>query len=182
MKLFKRVQSLIAKKTGAEPFAPQSAAEIAALDNNALISALCDHFLRKENHESPENFWQGLNESSKIAYSAQNYEMEVNNGGLQQYLENSSSMTVPYLSKALKVLHAESHLVLWESFLHKNNIDEASLSLIASGESQNIIDLIPDEIFEEYDNEFYKLETEETLDKLIAEYTREHIDKIFDFE
>ena len=116
MKLFKRIQTAIRKKTSSEQSSQMSKEALAALDENSLYTAISGWFLHQEERKTAEAFWEEMNENARIVYTAQSFEIEVNNGGIQQYLENSSGKTVPYLSTALNALNAERYLELWKVF------------------------------------------------------------------
>ena len=179
MKLFKRIQSIMGKKTLSKQFQPLNQEVLAALDEDGLYTALSSWFFHQEKRKTDEAFWKEMNENARIVYTAQRFEIEVNNGGIQQYFENNSGKTAPFLSTALNVLHAEQYLKLWKVFLEQTGMDSVTLSNIASGKAQDRLDAMSEEVLEEFDESFNKLESEETLEKRIIEYARGHIEEIF---
>ena len=182
MKLFKQIQSIMGKKTSSEQSSPMSQEALAALDENSLYTAISDFFLQQEEQKTEEVFWKEMSENARIIYTAQSFEIEVNNGGIQQYLENNSGKTAPYLSYALQTLNAKRYLELWKDFLSRAGLDDVTLSQIAAGGSQDRLEAVSEEAFEEFDKSFYKLESEDTLERRIVEYAREHLEAIFELE
>ena len=91
---------------------------------------------------------------------------EMNNGGISQFLTNSSNMFLPMLSNSLNQIKAIEHKKQLEDFIKNNKIDINNLESLEI-ENEN-----------DYDSEFYELEEEENLYDLILEYAKKNYDKI----
>ncbi len=106
-------------------------------------------------------------------YTLMNFEAEVNNGGLCQFLVNSSRECAPYVSGALKEIGALEIKNLFDEFVLKNSIDLNDLFEIHSIEEYNTLEEKYD--FDSFDDKFYEHE-EFTIQVLT--YARENINKI----
>ena len=69
MKLFKRIQTAIRKKTSSEQSSQMSKEALAALDENGLYTAISDWFLHQEERKTAEAFWEEMNENARIVWS-----------------------------------------------------------------------------------------------------------------
>ena len=105
-------------------------------------------------------------EEQLVVISVTAYDGEMNNGGIGQFLTNSSNMFLPMLSNSLKQINALQHKKQLDTFINDNKVD---INNIESFELENE---------SEYDNEFYELEAEENLYELIIEYAKKNYDKI----
>ncbi len=105
-------------------------------------------------------------EEQLVVISVTAYDGEMNNGGIAQFLSNSSNMFLPMLSNNLKQINAVKHKEQLDNLIKDNELDMNNLeSFELEDESK-------------YDSEFYALENEENLYNLIIEYTKKNYDKI----
>ena len=105
-------------------------------------------------------------EEQLVVISVTAYDGEMNNGGISQFLTNSSNMFLPMLSNSLNQIKAIEHKKQLEDFIKNNKIDINNLESLEI-ENEN-----------DYDSEFYELEEEENLYDLILEYAKKNYDKI----
>ena len=105
-------------------------------------------------------------EEQLVVISVTAYDGEMNNGGISQFLTNSSNMFLPMLSNSLNQIKAIKHIKQLEGFIKNNKIDINNLESLEI-ENEN-----------DYDSEFYELEEEENLYDLILEYAKKNYDKI----
>ena len=105
-------------------------------------------------------------EEQLVVISVTAYDGEMNNGGISQFLTNSSNMFLPMLSNSLNQIKAIEHKKQLEDFIKNNKIDINNLESLEI-EHEN-----------DYDSEFYELEEEENLYDLILEYAKKNYDKI----
>lgn len=105
-------------------------------------------------------------EEQLVVISVTAYDGEMNNGGISQFLTNSSNMFLPMLSNSLNQIKAIKHKKQLEDFIKNNKIDINNLESLEI-ENEN-----------DYDSEFYELEEEENLYDLILEYAKKNYDKI----
>ena len=105
-------------------------------------------------------------EEQLVVISVTAYDGEMNNGGISQFLTNSSNMFLPMLSNSLNQIKAIKHKKQLEDFIKNNKIDINNLESLEI-ENEN-----------DYDSEFYELEEEENLYNLTLEYAKKNYDKI----
>lgn len=105
-------------------------------------------------------------EEQLVVISVTAYDGEMNNGGISQFLTNSSNMFLPMLSNSLNQIKAIKHKKQLEDFIKNNKIDINNLESLEM-ENEN-----------DYDSEFYELEEEENLYNLTLEYAKKNYDKI----
>ena len=105
-------------------------------------------------------------EEQLVVISVTAYDGEMNNGGISQFLTNSSNMFLPMLSNSLNQIKAIEHKKQLEDFIKNNKIDINNLESLEI-ENEN-----------DYDNEFYELEEEENLYNLTLDYAKKNYDKI----
>ena len=85
-------------------------------------------------------------EEQLVVISVTAYDGEMNNGGISQFLTNSSNMFLPMLSNSLNQIKAIEHKKQLEDFIKNNKIDINNLESLEI-ENEN-----------DYDSEFYELE------------------------
>lgn len=107
------------------------------------------------------------------------YQAEVNNGGLCQYFVNSSRDTAPYLEKALSAVGAVRHWEQFHDFMESNRIDVNDLSDFILEDVEEFEEKCELYAFDDFDNAFYELEAEESLEALSAAYIRNHLSDFF---
>lgn len=158
-----------------------------SLEYDKLIKQLNEYF----NTLSQEEKEKYGNQQLTIAV-LEDYDMEVNNGGLCQYFVNSSRAGAPMLSECLKEINAKKHKKLFDDFIKKNEInvndldnfiieyEEAELGQISSAsEDGKYYEKYKSYPFDDFDSEFYNLYREENLQDLIKEYAIKSFSKIF---
>lgn len=158
-----------------------------SLEYDKLIKQLNDYFNNLSQEEKEKYGKQQLT----IAV-LEDYDMEVNNGGLCQYFVNSSRAGAPRLSEFLKEINAKKHKKLFDDFIRKNKIDvndldnfiieheEAELGKISSvSDDEKYYEKYKSNPFDDFDSEFYNLYREENLEDLIKEYAINSFAKIF---
>lgn len=117
-------------------------------------------------------------EEEKVVYQTMQYDNEVNNGGLDQFLTNSSVSVAPYISNNLKIIGAKEHKKLFDNFIKNNNIDINDLSSFKIKETDNINEKYKNNLnkyqFDKFDTDFYKLPP---LQNILTEYIKNNISK-----
>ncbi|MBR2876094.1 MAG: DUF4375 domain-containing protein [Clostridia bacterium] len=116
-----------------------------------------------------------INETQKLVYSLNNFEAEVNNGGLCQFFVNSSRECAPYISKALEEVGAVSLKSLFDNFISENKIDVNDLSSFKVSSIDEYEKQTERYDFDSFDNKFYE---EEELHQLIIDYSRKNIEQL----
>ena len=99
-----------------------------------------------------------LSEKERIVYAVNCLEAEVNNGGLCQFLVNSSRVAAPIVSACMEAIGAEEHKKLYDGFIEKNKIDVNNLSsfdIRTAKDFQKQAERYP---FDDYDDAFYCLQ------------------------
>ena len=143
--------------------------ELEDADLRELIDKRIDSETRRR-----KNDWilQHLNKAKRTFFIISSYDMEVNNGGLLQYFDNSSRETAPFLLGALKELGAVGHIELLKRFIRDNKIELNDLKFLEkyTDDESNW------DVLDEFDDAFYELYETESLEELLVKYVREQID------
>ena len=160
-----------------------------------IVVAICIiiAFSKNENNNSKEmlsdseindyiiDLWVNYDENNKytqeqlVVISLTAYDSEINNGGLNQFFSNSSREFAPIISDSLDKVKALKHKELFDNFIKENKID---LKKLESFDTDNVDEFIAqyDEYpFDEFDSEYYQLES---LTNLILAYSKNNYNKI----
>lgn len=116
-----------------------------------------------------------LTNEQRIVYSLNNFEAEVNNGGLCQFFVNSSSECAPYISNALEAVGATELKTLFDDFINKNNIDVNDLSSFKISDINEYEAQTKRFDFDAFDDKFYE---NENLHQQIIDYSKKHIEQL----
>ena len=140
------------------------------LDSNDAIITLDDFIVKKCNYG--EDLGK-LTEAEKVFYFNQEFEKEVNNGGIDQYFFNSAGNNSHETVKSLRLIEAEKTAIILQEainlFPHKTIPHNRE-------ERQEILEEIrekADDKFNELDERFYKYEDD--LNSLNLEFIKKHI-------
>lgn len=147
--------------------------ELSALFDDDLFEAVVERTEQKVNgFERWSDGVNSLNPAQRLFYSVYWLDAEVNNGGLCQFLTNSSRVFAPVVSRYMEKIGATDHQKLYDGFLSENNIDPNDLSSFDISTVEDYVNQYQRYPFDEYDNAFGNLEPLETY--LVA-FIREHI-------
>lgn len=94
------------------------------------------------------------------------FDMEVQNGGLSQFFQNSSGEFAPFVSSSLLVVDAVEYEALLAHFLDETDIDLETLEGCGD-ETHNAA-------YGEFDDRYYALYETQPLDEMAAAYIRAH--------
>lgn len=144
--------------------------ELLSLSDQELFEAV-EHILTLDIEEEKD-----ANNYQKIFLAVDLFYNEVNNGGLCQFLVNSSSEYAPYLSESLEKVGALKIQKLFHNFITDNMIN---LKDLTSFKIENIDAYLEQQgryDFDKFDDAFYKLEELENQAELLAKYAKENID------
>ncbi len=108
-----------------------------------------------------------LTEPEIVAFTLWLLDMEVQNGGLDQFFFNSSRAFAPCVPAALMSVDASEYEALLAHFL-----DETGINLSALPEDTDAFK----DAFEEFDSAYYALYESKPLEALTAKYIRDHLD------
>ncbi len=116
-----------------------------------------------------------LNTEKKVVFCLENFESEVNNGGLCQFFVNSSGDCAPYISESLESIGSLNIKELFDSFVSDNGIDVNDLSSfkVSSIDEYNLQTKKYD--YDNFDNKFYE---DLEFHNLLMKYIRDNIDLI----
>lgn len=124
--------------------------ENAIADKDELLSAVLD-----------------LPYEQQVFYVAENYEMQLEKGGIWQYLADTSRKLAPYLHESLNEIGAVEQLELFEDFVAANDIDLGDLTNFATFELRKYEGMAANP-FAAFDAEYRGL-------KPISDYLNEYI-------
>lgn len=110
-----------------------------------------------------------------VVISLTAYDSEINNGGLCQFFSNSSRVFAPLISDSLEQIKATKHKELFDKFIKDNKIDLKKLDSFETDNVDEFIDQYDDYPFDEFDSEYYQLES---MTNLIINYAKDHYKEI----
>lgn len=156
-------------------YVAMSTEELAQVDDDELIFAA---MARAENivceFEDLHDGLNALNDSQRILYALNTFDMEVNNGGICQFFVNSSRAAAPFISEYMEVIDAKEHQKTFDDFIAKYEIDLNDLSSFDSDTAEEFSEQYERYPFDEYDDAFYEMEPLETY---LIPYIKANIDK-----
>lgn len=127
------------------------------------------------------DLWVNYDENNKytqeqlIVISLTAYDSEINSGGLNQFFSNSSREFAPIISDSLDKVKALKHKELFDNFIKENKIDLKKLESFDTDNVDEFIDQYDEYPFDEFDSEYYQLES---LTNLILAYSKNNYNKI----
>ena len=138
------------------------------LDN---IEDLSDYDLVEEAYFGLGDDFEAFNDAQRVVYAVAEFDMEVQCGGLCQFLYNDCEAAL-YVSGSLDKIGAAEYQRLFDSFLKDNDIDIGELDKL---EYEELCDMYP---FDDFDNAYYELYEKQPLETMLAAYIRGHIDEV----
>ena len=150
---------VVALLIAAKPKDAQTPTEDAGVSNARLVI---------ETAESIGDDLSEMTDAQRTVYAIYWYESEIMNGGILQFFDNSSGECAPFVSEALSTVGAEKHKALFDAFIADNGINTDNVNT----------DEIDEDISDDFDEKFYDLEIEETLEALLAAYIKANADII----
>lgn len=143
------------------------------LDDNELFSAaVCRAEHKVDEGKTVKLGFDTLNDSQKVLYALNYFEMEVNNGGLCQFFVNSSRAVAPFISEYMEIVGALDHKHLFDCFVKKNGIDLSNLDSFDVEDADEFEKQTERYPFDEYDDEFYDMDS---IEKHLRVFVRENI-------
>lgn len=127
------------------------------------------------------DLWVNYDENNKytqeqlVVISLTAYDSEINNAGLNQFFSNSSREFAPIISDSLDKVKALKHKELFDNFIKENKIDLKKLESFDTDNVDEFIDQYDEYPFDEFDSEYYQLES---LTNLILAYSKNNYNKI----
>ena len=116
-----------------------------------------------------------ISEEQKLVYSLNRFEAEVNNGGMCQFLVNSSSECAPYISKALEEIDALALKEAFDGFIADNHIDVYDLSSFKISDISEFEAQTERFDFDSFDDKFYK---DDEFHQKVIDYARKNINNL----
>ena len=118
------------------------------------------------------------NEKQKAVVAVINFDMEIQNGGLAQYLINEDDEYIANILDYLRIVGAEEQAMLLETFMTENNIEFKSVETNSIEES---IEFEKSKPFDEFNDAYMEIYTpDETwkpdFEGLIVSYIQENIE------
>jgi len=110
----------------------------------------------------------------RTVYILEQYDAEVQNGGLCQFFVNSPRAVAPYVSKALEDVGAKEHLELFEEFISSNNIDVSDLESFRIFSIRGFKRQAKRYDFDAFDDQYYELPA---LQDKVVEFIKSHINE-----
>lgn len=167
--IFQAVKHAKAQGKLYEKYKAMTKQQLLELDDEELylaVNSVCEYDVDDENLST-------ANEIQRTFYVINEFDMEVNNGGLCQFFVNSSRVCAPYVSDCLEKIGAVKTKEHFDRFISENGIDLENLN-------SSIIDSVKEYEaqtkrypFDDFDDLYY--ETENIRDFLVS-YARKNIE------
>ena len=152
-----------------------SAEEMAALSDSDLYEAVWYRTENKVNaFEDISQGYDSLNSYEKVFYAIDYFDMEYLNGGLCQFLVNTSRAVAPYVSESLRTVGADKHAEMYDSFVSDNRIDLSNLSEFDTDSIDKYMLLCIKYPFDDFDDAFINLGL---LRPYLEKYIRENLNE-----
>lgn len=116
-------------------------------------------------------YYNELNGAKRVFYVISYMDMEIQNGGICQFFENSSRDLSNYVIENLRIIGANEYVELYSQFISTND-----LSQIDSTMDYEILDEIYH--FDDFDNQYYELYEKNPLNQILINYMRNHLDEL----
>ena len=151
------------------------------LEDYQLISEICEGIIDEIRNLPSEDDFEKMAEIKFYLLAASTFDMEMQNGGLCQFIVNAGKLHGPLLEKALCVFGAEQHQKLLSQFSKDNNIDFRNLQKLAPGNMDpysmvdDYFELLAKYPFCDFEQAYYELDRACPLVVILAEYVRENI-------
>ena len=110
-----------------------------------------------------------------VVISLTAYDSEINNGGLCQFFSNSSREFAPMISNSLEQIKATKHKELFDKFVKDNKINLKKLDSFETDNVDEFIDQYDEYPFDEFDSEYYQLES---MTNLLIKYAKDNYNEI----
>ncbi len=136
--------------------------EMMTMDPSDLFVAMGEAMEKKFEQENE------LTGPQIAVYTLYLFDLEVQNGGLSQFFQNSSGEFAPFVPSALLTVEADEYEALLAHFLDETDID---LDTLEGCDDEQF-----GQAYEEFDDQYYALYEKQPLDELVAKYIREHAD------
>lgn len=154
-----------------------SPAELKELSDEELIEAVTDRLFYEEGDNMPEESLKLFSAAKRVFYVVNYFDMEVQNGGIGQFFENSSVACAPYLSDSLGETGALSYKELFDKFIAENGIDPENPGSFDYNDEKEYEELNEKYHLDDFDEEYMALYEEEGLDTFLAAFVRENINE-----
>ena len=146
-----------------------------AMENEELIMSITDSILDEIQQLSSDEELENLAVQKFYVLVASNFDMEMQNGGLCQFFMNSGHVYVPMLADALQTVGASQHAHLFLSFCKENNIDPSNIEDFGNVSIENYLALLEKYPFNQFDEQYFKLEQDEGLFSTLVAYVRNNL-------
>jgi len=155
--------------------------------DHAQLSALSDDDLfeavrRRTDKAMDKSFGDGVDNGSAtdeqvIFFSVNVFDTEIERGGIEQFLFNSSRDFISSLGDALEITGALPYKELFESFLAENKIDPERVSTLSPERIAKAVKESTVFSFEDFDNRYFGLMRSDPLKKYLTGFIRNNIEK-----
>ena len=155
--------------------------ELLQLQDYELISEARDAVIDEIRNSSSEEDLEKIPEIRYYLITASIFEMEMQNGGLCQFLVNQGKFHGPMLKNALLAFGAEQHRGITEEFCMKNSIDLSNLQELLPETTdpyqvmENYMQLVEKYPFADFDEAYFSLDGECPLEGILGAYIRKNM-------
>lgn len=159
--------------------------ELLQLQDYELISEARDAVIDEIRNSSCEEDLEKIPEIRFYLITASIFDMEMQNGGLCQFLVNQGKFQGTMLENALVAFGAEQHRQMIAEFCLKNGIDLGNLAELLPETTdpyramENYLQLNEKYPFADFDNGYFALDSECPLERILGAYIRKNITLFF---
>ena len=164
-----------------EKYDPASSSENGILDELDLLGKmepvepfeeLCNYVLKESNGPTSQNFHE-LPEAIQTLDVILNFDMEVQNGGLLGFLENSGNAYARLVPDAFRKAELESFAILYEKFRQEMHMTEEWIAEFSAKYHSKSIETGED-AFDAFDDQYMELRDAEDLEEKLLRYAEDH--------
>jgi len=148
--------------------------EMASLDDDTLTDALRIRVFQRVGKEYDFDFTKAASEISvplRTAFVLFSFDAEIQNGGLDQFFFNSTSELAPYVADSLMLVGAREYADLFIRSCKENGIDPSDPYTFEEND-----DTEDEDLFDEFNDDYYALYEEKPLEPYITRYARTHLE------
>lgn len=163
------------------PVMDNSFGHLLEMEDYRLISEVRDAIIDEIRNLHSEDDLEKIPDIKFYLITASIFDIEMQNGGLCQFLVNEGNFHGPMLVDALCAFGAEHHGRMIAEFCKENGIDLSNLQELLPENvdpycmTENYLELLNKYPFDEFDKAYFEIDRECPLEGILGEYIRKNI-------
>ena len=154
--------------SGNSSYSQMTVDELKALDDDDFYEAIWFRVIDKLDYEDYDNETKHLNEYEKTFHILADFEYELGNGGLCQYLCNSEERYSDELCQLMKEFGCDELEKEYSAFVETLDLKKLNYDF------DKAIKVYP---FEDFDEKFYEVYEKKPLQEILVDYARENVEQ-----